>query len=658
MKRQRTLTDVLRNVSVRSLSFRCANGSPSKVVSCPSCSKRVTACRINDHLDDCLKVKDELTSINSYGNSFACSSETPVSSRAQQGSEDFSVGEDISAAPSVFQNCPQVGPRRDASTCELLPVQLKVFKLCFAYALFKNDRLFTDEEKKFIQLVYTLPSRLQELFRNILSRKNKSWHAYREFSNLSYNNTSYCEDEFLLLQKYGLLEAFRLEAEHCSADTIYILNLLNVKELKQVYRRLYLHNVEYQGKHKLISDLSSCFLGESVVHGAQCKMDGQSPRKDCWRHIISLLGHIFRIPLHLVILFDNVCRLSCIQSSPETPLILLATMNKLKFPHYTCNYTRPAFLSRDAFREFFGAVRDEEIFDAALCNGSNRAEFEEISSKAHLMLENYCQTYKDQVADGKESRLPSFEQISHPVFKIFSGLWIFCNICWHSIPVLERKKDFKTCIRRLSLLLEFKEICSHRRGRYWNRLSLDMLHFGHSTSEVLKICLQALEDEYLNDGERVIISRRAIRLARKARKYDEVVNSSSLLQQVDKVARSCTSNSYFKYWHSIPEERIGGRPVSWSRHKRNLFFGQNDQLLGVEELCLEYYSLKGWSGIHCEGSLMTTLFGIFFWNILFMDVVDVFQNDYQRAPFDLGRNSTVFFVLVLLLTRFRHRSVL
>lgn len=310
---------------------------------------------------------------------------------------------------------------------------------------------------------------------------------------------------------------------------------------------------------------------------------------------------------------------------------------------YTCSCTRPLFLSRNAFIEFVDATRDEEAFDAALSN-ENSDTIECISSKAHAMLEKYLQC---KVSNSGEILLPSLEQVNHPIFKMFSGLWIFCSICWHSINYLERRKYFETSIKRLSLLLDFKNICSHRRGRYWNRLSLDILHSGGSVFDVLQVCHKALEDKSLNDGERSIIARRTIRLIRTARKKGEVGNSELDLQKIMKVSRRCTVNNPIDYWHSLPEDCIVGRPVNWSKYGRNLFFGQNEQLLGVEELCLEHYSFQGWNGIHCEGSLMNTLFGIFFWDILFMDVADVFQNEYQRAPLDLGKKRMSFFRIII-----------
>ncbi len=63
--------------------------------------------------------------------------------------------------------------------------------------------------------------------------------------------------------------------------------------------------------------------------------------------------------------------------------------------------------------------------------------------------------------------------------------------------------------------------------------------------------------------------------------------------------------------------------------------------LSVEDLALAHYARQGWKGYHSENSIITTLFGLLFWDILFMDdIPGVFESPYQVSPLDLG---TVYF---------------
>lgn len=58
----------------------------------------------------------------------------------------------------------------------------------------------------------------------------------------------------------------------------------------------------------------------------------------------------------------------------------------------------------------------------------------------------------------------------------------------------------------------------------------------------------------------------------------------------------------------------------------------------VEDLVLEHFALPehgSWAGVHSEGGVWSTLFGILLWDVLFAPVPDVFRSRFQSAPLDL-----------------------
>lgn len=62
----------------------------------------------------------------------------------------------------------------------------------------------------------------------------------------------------------------------------------------------------------------------------------------------------------------------------------------------------------------------------------------------------------------------------------------------------------------------------------------------------------------------------------------------------------------------------------------------------VEELSLEHFALQehgGWTGVHCESGMWSTLFGALLWDVLFAPVADVFRSPFQGAPLDLGTDA-------------------
>ena len=55
-------------------------------------------------------------------------------------------------------------------------------------------------------------------------------------------------------------------------------------------------------------------------------------------------------------------------------------------------------------------------------------------------------------------------------------------------------------------------------------------------------------------------------------------------------------------------------------------------IMTVEELALRHYAQPehgGWSGVHDEGGVVRTLFGLLLWDVVFADVPDVFRSPYQ-----------------------------
>lgn len=88
----------------------------------------------------------------------------------------------------------------------------------------------------------------------------------------------------------------------------------------------------------------------------------------------------------------------------------------------------------------------------------------------------------------------------------------------------------------------------------------------------------------------------------------------------------------------------GGEPKvvgsSTRRSMRSVWRGLDNAPCHVEQLCLQHYALQGFKGYHCEGKLLTMIFVLVMWDIMFQDTVPgSFETPYQSAPLDLGSDS-------------------
>ena len=47
------------------------------------------------------------------------------------------------------------------------------------------------------------------------------------------------------------------------------------------------------------------------------------------------------------------------------------------------------------------------------------------------------------------------------------------------------------------------------------------------------------------------------------------------------------------------------------------------------------FPTKSCAGVHAEGGIWSTMFGLLMWEVLFMPVPDIFRTSFQTAPLDL-----------------------
>ncbi|GAX84969.1 hypothetical protein CEUSTIGMA_g12390.t1 [Chlamydomonas eustigma] len=87
---------------------------------------------------------------------------------------------------------------------------------------------------------------------------------------------------------------------------------------------------------------------------------------------------------------------------------------------------------------------------------------------------------------------------------------------------------------------------------------------------------------------------------------------------------------------------ILGRPIASVVGVKSRFYNQAGLQVSVEELALEHYASEGgggWKGLHAEGGIWATLFGLIMWDVIMSPVQDVFRTPFQTAPLDLGTDA-------------------
>lgn len=113
------------------------------------------------------------------------------------------------------------------------------------------------------------------------------------------------------------------------------------------------------------------------------------------------------------------------------------------------------------------------------------------------------------------------------------------------------------------------------------------------------------------------------------RKAQKRILSGERLNAPGMVAPSYTSSHSYSF---VPNSMGSSHPIA---NQRPLWRNIDGSDCNVEELALSYYGTLGYKGYHSENSLLATLFGLLFWDILFSPQPGVFETHYQTEPLDL-----------------------
>ncbi|KAJ2889463.1 hypothetical protein GGI21_006562, partial [Coemansia aciculifera] len=96
-------------------------------------------------------------------------------------------------------------------------------------------------------------------------------------------------------------------------------------------------------------------------------------------------------------------------------------------------------------------------------------------------------------------------------------------------------------------------------------------------------------------------------------------------------------------WEKAPERTVYGVRINdRARRGPSLWDGNDEVPCSVERLALWRYQSLGYSGLHSENSMVTSLFSLLFWDIIFHPLPGALDTEYQSRPLDMGSESFYF----------------
>ncbi|CAN1837764.1 Fanconi-associated nuclease 1 homolog [Linum perenne] len=489
---------------------------------------------------------------------------------------------------SSWNNVIQVVESMKSSSLSVAKYQQN-FGLLVEEVLRSNLHLFTDEEKKFLDLFLSISDGSQRLFLRLYLRKG----PWFRMSSISYPEILNLEDASSELCANGYMHSIEHINDLKDSSMEEIFSLLTVSELREISGMLKKKGSLSTRKQDLVAELVS--LGR----------DGKCPSLP--RLILDKTGTCIKITAKAESLIWRAERLFFLNGEQDLRAFLLVDLGVVKYPSYKCTISEQIFSGRCELLAYEEAIEVGQIMDESL----DESDSEMVLRCVTIAQSRLYSSCTNDRAIPSETRAISFS--------CFSASWVYSKVATLGISFLESKRRYNEAITLLKMLLSLFT-CDGRRGYWTLRLSIDLDHVG-CPNESLTIAENGLLDPWVRAGSKMALQRRIIRLAKPPRRWKPP-------SFVDPLKRK------------IKEVQIQGRPLNCETGTKSRYYGEDGDQCGVEQLALQYYAGEGggWQGVHTETGIWLTIFGLLMWDVIFCDVPNVFYNKFQTAPLDFGND--------------------
>ncbi|RWS17190.1 fanconi-associated nuclease 1-like protein, partial [Dinothrombium tinctorium] len=298
--------------------------------------------------------------------------------------------------------------------------------------------------------------------------------------------------------------------------------------------------------------------------------------------------------------------------------LLQLTKGEIKYPYYTVNKVREVFKARQDLINYEESCELESDILTAI----EKRDYMKILTDYLPKTKNLYSQFISNEALNADRKLPDY-------LRIFTAGHILIRCFTHCVGVLEQQKHFEEAVAMYKFLLNQTVYCQDYRGKWYERLTIVYDHHLKKQLKAYNNICKALKDSKVRIGHRYSLYRRGLKLK-------EILNKFFI--------------ELPEYSFNIPDVTIEAPAFCKQVGDRKNLFIQTDEdgsvtFISVEDAVLNHYKESGYpSGLHSEGLVYHSLFGLLFWDIIYYDkklVADAFRTPYQTIPLDL--NSDIFY---------------
>lgn len=198
--------------------------------------------------------------------------------------------------------------------------------------------------------------------------------------------------------------------------------------------------------------------------------------------------------------------------------LLLVNMQKLVYPAFEISPPHAVFASRAELRAYMQALELEHAIETAAARREPAAALAQArSAEAPLIaaLAALPPTLVNAAAGEPmtDPPPPTAEQLSTLYLRRFTAGWVHARVLSLAVELLESQHDYAEAARLLRLLLSQADLAPDRRGRWWDRLSVNLREHLEQPRAALDACLAGIRDPHVRTGHKLAMVRRAHRIA-------------------------------------------------------------------------------------------------------------------------------------------------
>ncbi|GAA5843828.1 hypothetical protein JCM9279_000159 [Rhodotorula babjevae] len=405
----------------------------------------------------------------------------------------------------------------------------------------------------------------------------------------------------------------------------------------------------------------------SVGVGYDAKGNKLSQSRVVAAQALKLIGPVIRLSPALLILFN---RLSLVYhrtsytagttSTSASPLTasLLARFGKRAYPTYTVSRSFALFPSRAVLREFEAAMAVEQRVEAALDGvwgpgvpkraeretkeerleryGEGVRAWEEIEGEwARLCAEaeDEARRVKKEEDEAVEAATSAGEAEGEVKVQRGAHGRLYYRRRFHpGWPLSRAAYKAAACYAKLTSFRRGK------RGDWYDRLALVLMKYPLGDETLLGDEVKGKKRER---KDRMLRERRdeALRVCEQGLKdpFTHLIYKSSLQRRIARIESALQvppdERRTFDVLLAKATTRVmeGERVDTPTIGKKSVWRASDGAEISVEELCLEHF--------HSENGVLTMIFALTFWDILFAPVDGVFETAFQTAPLDLSSDA-------------------